>query len=225
MATIGWGDVGRKNSESSGVNFLKFEPGNEYTIRPIGDPKKVVKYFIPGVPGPNGSKGRGAITDAGLNCVVRTKYLNAEGKPQYQQRTKYAFNCINRADGKLAVAEVPSSVASAIRDWGEENNIHPGGPNGCDFKIKVVKTGPQNIDVEYKVFNKNQSPLSAEEQEMTKQVFDLEKIFHATPQNEIEVKLGLVAAPAQTQQAPAVKTAQPQTAAAAAASGGEDLDF
>lgn len=73
MATISWGDVGKRSSQGGGdrINFLKFEAGKEYVIRPVSDPKKVEKYYIPGA---NGGKGAGAISDAGRKCVILTKY-------------------------------------------------------------------------------------------------------------------------------------------------------
>ena len=229
MATIGWNNVGRSSNSGNGdnkVNWLKIFAGGEVIVRPVGEPKELNKYFVKLHPA---DKGRGAITDGGKNCVILKKYVGEDGKPLYRQQTKYAFNVIDRADGQLKVLEVARSVALDIRDWGEENNANPGGPKGCDWKIKSVKTGPDARDVEYKLFNRDRTPFSEEENKLIENVYDLDKIFPVTPQDQLEERLGLVPAkePAASSSTPATsptKTASP-TKAATPSEAEEELSF
>lgn len=192
MSTIGWSNVGRSSGsgDSNKVNWLKIFAGGEVIIRPVGEPEELIKYFVK--IGPN-DKGRSAITEVnGKSCIIQRKYQDDEGKPLYRQQVKYAINCIDRADGQLKVLEMPRSVALDIRDWGEENNSNPGGPKGCDWKIKSVKTGPDPRDVEYKLFNRDRTPFTDDELKVIENVYDLKKLFAPTPQDQIEEKLGLV---------------------------------
>ena len=101
MATIGWNNVGRSSGSGNGDNkvpFLKIFAGGEVIVRPVGEPKELIKYFVKINPS---DKGRGAITDGGKNCVIQKKYIGEDGKPLYRQQTKYAFNVIDRTDGQL----------------------------------------------------------------------------------------------------------------------------
>lgn len=194
MSTLDWNDVdprpeGSGNGGQGGKSkFLNLKPG-EYKIRPVGPPKEVRRYFVQ-----NGGERKFAITgEKDDKCVIMRKYRDADGQPLYPQRTRYAFNCIDRADGQLKIIEVPATVARAIRNWGIENNINPGGGKGVDFKIKVIRQGPDPRNTKYEVVSGLQTPFTDDEKAMLEKqgIYDLDDIFKPVAQSEIEAALGL----------------------------------
>lgn len=195
MSTLDWNDVDPRpegSGNGGGGNgksiFLNLKPG-EYKIRPIGKPKEVRRYFVQ-----QGSERKFAITgEKDDKCVIMRKYKDADGQPLHPQRTRYAFNCIDRADGSLKIIEVPATVARAIRNWGIENQINPGSGKGVDFKIKVQRQGPDPRNTKYEVVSGLQTPFTEEEKAMIEKqgVYDLDEKFKPVAQNEIEDALGL----------------------------------
>lgn len=177
----------KKNSGGGGDSkYLKLTgsiQGNTYRIRPVGDPCSFYAYYIPGVEDPK--KFNRAITEDPQNCIIRQKY-NVEAK------ARYAVNVIDRADGKLKIMEAPPSVFDAIKSWGKAAQQQPGAKNGADFEI-VVKIPPsgEKKRTEYKTTPIVQTPFTEEEKQMltSQKLWDLEKEFAATPQDEIEDKL------------------------------------
>jgi len=187
---IEWGEVesgsksgGGKGGSGSNDKFLKLSPGNTYTIRPVGNPCSFYAYWTASPDNPK--QFNRAITADPANCIIRQKY-NIEPK------ARYAVNVIDRADGKLKVMEAPQSVFDVIKTWANASKQDPGAKNGADFEIKVIV--PPSGDrkrTEYKTTPIIQTPFTDEEKAMIKEkgLFDLEEIYKAVPQNEIESKL------------------------------------
>lgn len=186
---IEWDDVetGSKTSvKGDGDKYLKLSgstQGTVYTIRPVGKPCTFHAYYVSNPEDPK--KFARAFTEDPQNCIIRQKY-NIEAK------TRYAVNVIDRADGKLKIMEAPSSVFEKIKAWAKAAGQDPGSKNGADFQI-VVKI-PANGDkrrTEYLTTPIVQTPFKDEEKDMIKSkgLYDLEKEFAPTPQNEIENKL------------------------------------
>lgn len=186
---IEWGDVetssksGSKSGSGGGDKFLKLSPGNAYKIRPVGNPCTFHAYWMASPDDPK--RFNRAITEDPANCIIRQKY-NIEPK------TRYAVNVIDRADGKLKVMEAPQSVFDVIKTWANASKQDPGAKNGADFEIRVVV--PPSGDrkrTEYKTTPIVQTPFTDDEKAMIKEkgLFDLEEIYKAVPQNEIESKL------------------------------------
>jgi hypothetical protein len=95
-------------------------------------------------------------------------------KPQFA----YVCNVIDRADGKIKLLDLRSTIYSQIVDYA--TNPDYGSPadaeNGYDLTIKKEKTGPLPQNVKYTVIPaRNNSALKPTEQEA--ELFDLEKIF------------------------------------------------
>jgi hypothetical protein len=168
-----WSDVSNETARNNkgGIRNLKLESGQEYQVRFIGPPVKFHKYFV---------AGKSAICSDPETCSVRKKYNIEPG-------VRYAVNVLNRKDGQLYLVEVPPSVLKPVSAWGKRRQTDPGGVNACDFSISV--TGQKKM-TRYEVVPLDITPLTAEEQEYCKQnVYDLNKLFKATPDNEIEAKL------------------------------------
>ena len=95
-------------------------------------------------------------------------------KPQFA----YVCNVIDRADGKIKLLDLRSTIYSQIVDYA--TNPDYGSPadaeNGYDLTIKKEKTGPLPQNVKYTVIPaRNNSALKPTEREA--ELFDLEKIF------------------------------------------------
>ena len=200
MGTVDWDNVDPRPEGAGSGNgrsrFLKLEANKEYKIRPVGKPYEVRRYFVRG----EGGKFNVAVTDAGDDCVILRNYKNADGEPEYQQRVRYALNCLDRNDTdpdtglpRLKIIEVPVTVARFIRDWGKEMGVNPGSGKGADFKIKVVLKGDDRRNTRYETFPLAQTAFTDEEKAFLKEhgAYDLEEQFAPTPQSEIEEKLGL----------------------------------
>jgi hypothetical protein len=95
-------------------------------------------------------------------------------KPQFA----YVCNVIDRADGKVKLLDLRSTIYSQIVDYA--TNPDYGSPadadNGYDLTIKKEKTGPLPQNVKYTVIPaRNNSSLKPEEREA--ELFELDKIF------------------------------------------------
>lgn len=202
MGQVDWNSVDPRPAGSKGSGkslFLKFEAGNSYTIRPVGKPHEIIRYFINGNESADGERHFAITGVKGSECVIQQKYLDDDGDPRYPQRLRYAINCFDRSDKdenglcSLKIVELPLTVARFIRDWGKEVEVNPGSGKGADFKIKVEKTGPTPRDIKYHTFPLNQTPFSDVERAYLEKegAHDLAEIFKIVPQNEIEEKLGL----------------------------------
>lgn len=220
-----WNDVDPR-PEGSGKNggkskFLNLKPG-EYKIRPVGKPKEVRRYFVQNK---DGSR-KMAISDQGPDtCIIMKKYRSPEGEPMHPQRTRYAFNCIDRADKELKIVEVPASVARQIRNWGAENQINPGSGKGVDFKIKVIRSGPDPRNTKYDVIPTIQTPFTDEEKALFEKngLYDLDGLFKPVEQDKIEEVLGLTAPLVEDDDDFSSKSPQKKTVAAA--SNPDDIEF
>jgi len=186
---VSWGDREKNNKKGrSGNDFLRLKPG-EYQIRCIGRPVKFYRYYVDQ---PAGSERPflSAITSDPEECVIRNVY-------NQEPACRYALNVINRESGELQILEMPQTIFNQIADWAEEWEVAPGGPEGCDFKIKVQREGNNPRNTKYKVIPLKQTPFSDEEAEYLKDdgkgLHALLDIFRATPQDKIEEALGLKA--------------------------------
>ena len=95
-------------------------------------------------------------------------------KPQFS----YVCNVIDRADGKIKLFDLRSTIYSQIVDYA--TNPDYGNPAsddaGYDVTIKKEKTGPLPQNVKYSCLPaRNNSPLSEEEKAL--ELFDLTKIY------------------------------------------------
>jgi len=206
---IDWGSVEPQKPSKGGSGgggsdkFLKLEPGKTYRVRPVGKPYVFHAYYVAAADNPK--KFARAVTEDPANCIIRQKY-------NVEPRMRYAVNVIDRADGKLKVMEAPPSVFDKIKQWANASGQNPGTNTGADFQISVVV--PPNGDrkrTEYPTTPVVQTQFTAEEREMLNKqgLFNLEEIYAATPQSEIEAKLY----PGTSSATVTVKTAAPQAAA------------
>lgn len=95
-------------------------------------------------------------------------------KPQFS----YVVNVIDRADGKLKLMDLKTTVFKQIVDYARDPDYgspsHP--ENGYDITIKREKTGPLPQNVKYSVMpGRNSTPLTDNERSM--EPFNLDSIF------------------------------------------------
>lgn len=210
-----WAQVAQAESarRSNGdIVNLKLVSGNEYTVRFVGDPVRFFKYFV---------SGKSAVSEFGdASCIIFRKY-------NVEPSTRYAVNVIDRSDNKLKILEIPPSVLKPVIAWWKRRDKEPGGENGCDFSIAI--TG-QKKNTRYEVLPLDITPFTAEEKTLTEKAYDLKKLYKATPQDQIEAKLGFTAPSSQSNQSnqPNQQTTQvssPSVADAAKASGWSEPPF
>jgi hypothetical protein len=183
---VDWSEVNTQdgNRSKDGIRNLKLQTDNTYELRFIGHPLKFYKYFV---------AGKSAICADPAVCSVRKKYNIEPG-------VRYAVNVINRADKQLYLLEVPPSVLKPVAAWGKRRNADPGGKSGCDFSISV--TGKAKL-TRYEVVPLDVTPLTDEEKDYCRaNVYDLNKLFKATPDKDMEERLFGKGGGNTTQQAP-----------------------
>ena len=95
-------------------------------------------------------------------------------KPQFS----YVVNVIDRADGKLKLMDLKTTIYKQIVDYARDPDYgSPSDPeNGYDITIKKEKTGPLPQNVKYSIMtSRNSTPLT--EAERTIEPFNLDSIF------------------------------------------------
>jgi hypothetical protein len=167
-----WGEVAKGGKGKGSINNVKLENGVSKDLRFVSAPKKFYKYFV-------GNKS--AICADPENCSVRKKY-------QLEPGLRYAIVVIDRTDGQVKLFETAPSVLKPVAAWGDKRKRNPADPQlGLDWTI--TRTGEKK-NTRYEVVAGDPTPLTAAEQEaITAAGYDLEKLFKATPDNEIEAKL------------------------------------
>lgn len=205
---VDWGDTSTSNrgGGSKGETFLRLKAGNEYTVRLVAKPIRFFRYYVNGK---NGERGRSAITNGGDDCVIRNTY-------NMNPSERYAINVIDRGSGNLMVMEMPVTLYKDVSNWASARKKDPGKNEGVDFMIRVERQNPNDPrTTRYHLTPLDPAPFTDEEKELIgekgKNLHNLMEIFKATPQDEIEEKLGL-------------KEPSAQTATASAPTGGSEVD-
>lgn len=98
----------------------------------------------------------------------------------YKEKPQFAYVCnvIDRADGKIKIFDLKSTVYKQIIQYAQSPDYgNPADPDsGYDISIKKEKTGPQPQNVKYTCMPaRNSSKLTPEEREL--QLFDLDKMY------------------------------------------------
>ena len=170
----GWGEVtkgGSKGGKGS-INSMKLENGKPAEVRFASEPKRFYKYFV-------GNKS--AICADPENCSVKKKY-------QLDPGLRFAVVVIDRADGQVKILECPPSVLKPVGAWGERRKRAPQDEQlGIDWSI--TRTGEKKM-TRYEVVPLDPTPLTDDEKAAIAAAnYDLEKLFKATPDSEIEARL------------------------------------
>lgn len=218
-----WGTLKSGGGGGDG-RFMKLKPDSKNKFRPLGDPVVFYRYYVPS---PDG-KITSAITDDPEACVVTHKH-------GIQPRKRAAVNVIDKQDGKLKILECAYSVFADMKTMWEGEGESPGGQDGGEFGVKVDIPNGNKKQTKYKVMCYGACPVTPEEKKMIKdtgpegKLFNLEKEFTATPEDEIEAKLGLVASSSKSSgKASSFEEEEndsPKKAAAKASSGGDDPEM
>ena len=161
-------------------NFMKLVAGT-YQVRPIGAPVEFSKFMVQGSDG----KWRSAVcVDADDNPVS----LKHNIKPT----PRYAVVAIDRADGEIKILEAGVSVFKEFRAYFKYTGKNPGGKQGADFRIVVEGSGRTK---RYTTSLVRATPITDEESASLKEMFPngldgyLEKVYEATPDEQLEEKL------------------------------------
>ena len=129
IPTTGGSGDGEKNE------YLRFESGKTYKIRPIFSPVKFFKYFHK-----HDGRLRTAIYGNPETCPVRDRHSELK-KPSL----RFAVYVIDRSDGKIKILESPQTVFRPIGKSLEITGKNPGsGKDGSDWSVSVSGKGLNN---------------------------------------------------------------------------------
>lgn len=148
---VSW-DESSENQGGGGkprLNFLKFKAGSTYRVRMICEPIKYLTHWKPVTCRPPFPDEKGKIIDP---IVLRG--LAEEAK------TRFSALFFDRSDALLKVADFPVTLLEQFKIWKEAHNEPPGGKNGPDWYIKVVK---KNNLTKYTATALDRAPLTQEE--------------------------------------------------------------
>ena len=178
-------DWGESNQKNKGEIFLRLKAGNEYDVRLVAKPIRFYRYYVNGK---NGERGHSAITNGGDECVIRNTYnLNPS--------ERYAINVIDRSSGNLMVMEMPVTLYKDVSNWASARKKDPGKNEGVDFHIRVERQNPNDPrTTRYHLTPLDPTPFTDDEKKIIGEkgcnLHNLMELFRATPQDEIEEKLG-----------------------------------
>jgi hypothetical protein len=179
MGIVDWTGFNKNDKSGNGAKYLKLEPGKSYRIRPVFKPHLFYKYFVER---PQGGFGQ-AITDQPDSCVIKKKYGE-------MAKQRFSVNVIDRADGIIKVLEGPMSILKQFADWANATGTDPGSKDGGEFALRVECPGNDRKKTKYIVSFINYTPFTDDEKTMIKSgMHDLESLFKATPQDQIEAKV------------------------------------
>lgn len=190
MGAIDWASLSTPTPKSGGkkTDFVKFEDGNTYTVRPVGKGVQFCKIFVRT---PNGN--RSICVDIEHKDEA-AKIISAKTGNEVKPQERYAINVIDRSDNSIRVMEGGSQIFKPLAIWAKGNNTAPGGNAGGDWLITVEGKGGANNIRRYSASFLRPVPLSADELVRVKdkkELFDLEKIFKSVPiQDVIKVLFG-----------------------------------
>jgi len=140
-------------------DYFKF-PDGESCIKIVSLPYELTQHFV-----------QGDRSYACLGAEGGCKFCLAGAEPE----TKFLYRIIDRADGKLKVAEVGWSIVGAIKDFRDSNEY--GFDTDCPpWDVIVTRTG-QGLKTRYTVHaSRKDTPLTKAEQKLIDEAGDLDEL-------------------------------------------------
>lgn len=161
----------QKKYGSGQGDYFKFEKSGIYKIRILNKPKVLATHFF--------GKGNPAVV-----CVGIDEGCTFHGEGADRPSIKLATYVLNRADGKVTMAELPLSISYALNDLQQDADFaFEDFPMPYDIKVTY---DPDNADPKAKyrvVASPKQEPLTKEEEALLK-----EKMDRQTPEAYVEAK-------------------------------------
>jgi hypothetical protein len=184
---IDWNSLGGTKDGKRKTNFLKFEAGKMYTVRPVGKAYEFFKFFHRTPEGPRSVVVE--LADVNKAAAILSEHFGQEIKPQH----RFAVNIIDREDNQIKILECGATVFKPFAIWSKGNNTFIGGRNGGDWIIQVDGDG---LNRKYSCSYLRPSPLSDDEIKRFKEGadgkperYDLEAIYKGTAIGEILTKM------------------------------------
>jgi len=170
----------KMGGNGQGPNYLKFEAGKTYRIRPVGGAVEFFKIFV------RNKKGefRSIVVDADEKesvCQMISKELGQDVKAD----PRYAMHVIHRDDGQIKILEAGPSIFENFGTWAKANDDHPGSKTGGDWVIEV--TG-EKLQRRYKMSFLKQALVTAEEKALLdekKEQYSLKALYSSCPTDEV----------------------------------------
>lgn len=183
----GGGKGGRKGS-GGGTRFVKFTEGKTENLRPVGEAVQFIQFF---------ANGKSVIVDPEEKDAAQALIEDAIGKACAPKK-RYAYNVINREDGKIWVLTGGPQIFKNFATWskmmGEDMDKPPapGGKFGCDWKIRPEGSG---INREYHCAHMKQTPFTEDEVAMIRSeekgvgLYALTDLFKSTSLDDVVAKI------------------------------------
>lgn len=165
----------RSNRKGGGSNkFMKFEDGQSYTVRPVGQARQFYKFY---------HEGKSVVVsteDVEKASALLSEHFGQEIKPQL----RYVINVFDREDGSIKIMEQGHTVFKQLAVWAKAMNVSPGGSNAADW---LIQAEGEKLRRKYTVTPLKTTPLSDDERRRAKseEFHDLDKNYEACPVSEI----------------------------------------
>lgn len=182
---IDWNSLGgmKEGGNRRKTNFLKFESGKMYTIRPVGKAYQFYKFFHRTPDGPRSVCVE--IDDVNKASAILSEHFGTEIKPQH----RFAVNVIDREDNLIKIMECGMTVFKPFAVWSKGNNTHIGGKGAGDWIVQVEGDG---LNRKYACSYLRPSPLSDDEIKRLKEggeMYNIREIYKGTPVSDILAKM------------------------------------
>ena len=176
-----WGKGKKAGGNSTDIERITFSFDTPTKIRLVGGVLPRYVYWVSTNEGKRFpveclrfSREKESFTDAPDPITDKVSKEVYNDKPSFA----YVAQCIDRADGKVKLFDLKSTIYNAIIDYAQ--NEEYGNPadadKGYDLTIKKTKTGPQPMNVQYSVTaGRSISPLTEEEKKL--ELFELEVLM------------------------------------------------
>ena len=182
---VDWSTMGTQQSGGGGkdkkrVDFIKFTPGKEVTVRPIGAAIAFYKFF---------HNKRSVVVDPEVKDQAAAT-ISAHAGEEIIPQQRFAINVIDRSDGKFKVLENGQMIFNNFGVWSRANgNSAPGSNQGCDWTIL-----PQGVEKgrKYTVMPGPPRPFSTDEIKRAKEqkeLYSLKEVFVACPVDQVVERL------------------------------------
>ncbi len=133
---VDWNSLGGTDQQQRGrINYIRFESGKMYSIRPVGKAVEFYKFFV------QSDVGRRSLCVDIEQVEKAAEMLSEKQGKEIKPQHRYAMNVIDREDSTIKILEGGPMIFKFFANWAKGNNTHPGGMEGGNWQIQVQGDG------------------------------------------------------------------------------------